>query len=88
MGWNSQPTRAVIFEDCRIPRSNILGVEGEGFKIAMKGTCHASVPPLFFFFFVASFRIVRGFVGYHRSWVPSSPFANIVWLLRSGRWSH
>jgi len=37
MGWNSQPTRAVIFEDCRIPISNRLGEEGEGFKFAMKG---------------------------------------------------
>jgi len=37
VGWNSQPTRAVILEDCRIPRSNIIGKEGEGFTIAMKG---------------------------------------------------
>lgn len=37
MGWNSQPTRAVILEDCRIPVSNRLGCEGDGFNIAMKG---------------------------------------------------
>ena len=37
VGWNSQPTRAVILEDCRIPRSNIIGKESEGFTIAMKG---------------------------------------------------
>ena len=37
MGWNSQPTAAVIFEDCRVPVSNLIGAEGDGFKIAMKG---------------------------------------------------
>lgn len=37
MGWNSQPTRAVIFEDCAVPVSNRLGEEGQGFSIAMKG---------------------------------------------------
>jgi len=37
MGWNSQPTTAVIFQDCRVPIANRLGEEGEGFKIAMKG---------------------------------------------------
>lgn len=37
MGWNSQPTRAVIFEDCAVPVSNRLGEEGQGFNIAMKG---------------------------------------------------
>ncbi|HYG85201.1 MAG TPA: isobutyryl-CoA dehydrogenase [Azospirillum sp.] len=37
MGWNSQPTAAVIFEDCRVPVSNRIGAEGDGFKIAMKG---------------------------------------------------
>ncbi|XP_076592094.1 isobutyryl-CoA dehydrogenase, mitochondrial isoform X1 [Chaetodon auriga] len=37
VGWNSQPTRAVIFEDCAIPVTNRLGEEGQGFTIAMKG---------------------------------------------------
>ncbi len=37
MGWNAQPTRQVIFENCRVPVSNRLGSEGEGFRIAMKG---------------------------------------------------
>jgi len=37
MGWNSQPTRAVIFEDCEVPVSNIIGTEGAGFNIAMAG---------------------------------------------------
>ncbi len=37
MGWNSQPTRAITFEDTRIPTHCLLGQEGEGFKIAMKG---------------------------------------------------
>ena len=37
MGWNAQPTRAVIFEDCRVPVGNRLGPEGIGFKIAMAG---------------------------------------------------
>jgi len=37
MGWNAQPTRAVIFEDCRVPAENRLGEEGMGFKIAMAG---------------------------------------------------
>tara|TARA_B100001939_G_scaffold323313_2_gene314442 strand:+ start:4191 stop:5327 length:1137 start_codon:yes stop_codon:yes gene_type:complete len=37
LGWHSQPTSMVIFEDCRVPVSNRLGAEGEGFKIAMKG---------------------------------------------------
>eukprot|EP01094_Clydonella_sp_ATCC50884_P025576 TRINITY_DN6771_c0_g1_i5.p2 TRINITY_DN6771_c0_g1~~TRINITY_DN6771_c0_g1_i5.p2 ORF type:complete len:317 (+),score=72.70 TRINITY_DN6771_c0_g1_i5:141-1091(+) len=36
LGWNSQPTRAVIMEDVRVPVSNMIGNEGEGFKIAMK----------------------------------------------------
>ena len=37
MGWNAQPTRQVVFEDLRIPASNLLGAEGAGFSIAMKG---------------------------------------------------
>lgn len=37
MGWNAQPTRAVIFENVRVPVANRLGDEGIGFKIAMAG---------------------------------------------------
>ncbi|MGH7063713.1 MAG: acyl-CoA dehydrogenase family protein, partial [Stellaceae bacterium] len=37
LGWNSQPTAMVIFEDCRVPVGNRLGGEGDGFKIAMMG---------------------------------------------------
>ena len=37
MGWRSQPTSAVIFENCRVPVANRLGDEGQGFKIAMMG---------------------------------------------------
>ena len=37
MGWNAQPTRAVIFENVRVPVAHRLGEEGQGFKIAMSG---------------------------------------------------
>src|SRR6266567_1807250 len=37
MGWNAQPTRAVMFENARVPVENRLGDEGIGFKIAMAG---------------------------------------------------
>ena len=37
MGWNTQPTRQVIMEAARIPAANLVGAEGEGFKIAMAG---------------------------------------------------
>jgi hypothetical protein len=37
MGWNSQPTRTISFDSVRIPADHLLGREGEGFKIAMKG---------------------------------------------------
>ncbi len=35
MGWNAQPTRQVILDEVRIPAANLLGHEGQGFKIAM-----------------------------------------------------
>ena len=35
MGIRSSPTTEIIFEDCRVPKENILGEVGEGFKIAM-----------------------------------------------------
>lgn len=37
MGWNSQPTRTITFDNVRVPEENRLGAEGEGFKIAMLG---------------------------------------------------
>jgi len=37
MGWNSQPTAQVIFDNCRVPVANRIGAEGEGFRIAMMG---------------------------------------------------
>jgi hypothetical protein len=37
MGWRSQPTATVNFEDCRVPVANRIGAEGEGFRIAMMG---------------------------------------------------
>ena len=37
LGWNASPTAQVIFEDCRVPAANLVGGEGEGFKIAMAG---------------------------------------------------
>jgi alkylation response protein AidB-like acyl-CoA dehydrogenase len=37
LGWNSQPTTTVIFEDCRVPAMNRIGAESQGFKIAMQG---------------------------------------------------
>jgi alkylation response protein AidB-like acyl-CoA dehydrogenase len=37
MGWNAQPTRAVIFDNARVPVANRLANEGDGFHIAMAG---------------------------------------------------
>jgi alkylation response protein AidB-like acyl-CoA dehydrogenase len=37
MGWNAQPTRAVIMENVRVPAAHRLGEEGQGFKMAMSG---------------------------------------------------
>src|SRR3546814_4318899 len=37
LGWNSQPTAMVNFEDCKVPAENLVGGEGEGFRIAMAG---------------------------------------------------
>jgi alkylation response protein AidB-like acyl-CoA dehydrogenase len=37
MGWHMQPTRQVIFEDCKVPAENLLSGEGAGFRIAMAG---------------------------------------------------
>lgn len=37
LGWHSQPTAAVLFDNCRVPVENMVGEPGDGFKIAMKG---------------------------------------------------
>ncbi len=37
MGWKSQPTAQVQFDDCKIPARNLVGAEGDGFKYAMMG---------------------------------------------------
>ncbi|UWR41708.1 acyl-CoA dehydrogenase family protein [Phaeobacter inhibens] len=37
MGWKSQPTAQVQFDDCKIPAANLVGEEGKGFTYAMKG---------------------------------------------------
>jgi len=37
LGWHSQPTAALILEDVRVPVENLVGAEGDGFRIAMAG---------------------------------------------------
>ena len=37
MGWNAQPTRQVIMDDVAVPSAQMIGAEGDGFKIAMMG---------------------------------------------------
>src|SRR5919109_5559323 len=37
LGWKSQPTAMVMFENCRVPADNLIGKQGQGFKIAMAG---------------------------------------------------
>jgi len=37
VGWNCQPTRALLFDNCKIPVENQIGEEGQGFTIAMAG---------------------------------------------------
>lgn len=35
LGWHSQPTTMVFFENCRVPTRNLIGAEGQGFNIAL-----------------------------------------------------
>ena len=37
LGWHAQPTRQVMFDEVRVPAANLVGAEGEGFRIAMTG---------------------------------------------------
>ena len=37
LGWHSQPTAQVNFDEVRVPVGNLVGAEGEGFRIAMTG---------------------------------------------------
>ncbi|MCW8857516.1 MAG: acyl-CoA dehydrogenase family protein [Kangiella sp.] len=37
MGQNASDTASIVFEDCKIPAENLLGKEGEGYKIALSG---------------------------------------------------
>jgi alkylation response protein AidB-like acyl-CoA dehydrogenase len=37
LGWHSQPTAQVNFDEVRVPATNLVGAEGEGFRIAMMG---------------------------------------------------
>jgi len=37
LGWSNQPTTMVIFEDCKVPKENLIGQKGHGFKYAMQG---------------------------------------------------
>lgn len=37
LGWHSQPTAALILENVKVPKENLVGGEGQGFSIAMAG---------------------------------------------------
>lgn len=37
MGWKASPTREVLFQNCFVPEENLIGNEGEGFKVALGG---------------------------------------------------
>ena len=37
MGWKNQPTRLVSLTDVKVSKNNLIGEEGDGFKIAMQG---------------------------------------------------
>lgn len=52
VGWNSHPASIVSFDDCRVPQSNLVGVEGQGFNIAMRGLNGGRINVGEFFFFI------------------------------------
>ncbi|MGC1270207.1 MAG: acyl-CoA dehydrogenase family protein, partial [Croceibacterium sp.] len=37
LGWHAQPTASLILDQVRVPAENMVGSEGEGFRIAMQG---------------------------------------------------
>jgi len=37
LGQHSSDTAQIIFEDCRVPAANLIGAEGEGYRIALSG---------------------------------------------------
>jgi alkylation response protein AidB-like acyl-CoA dehydrogenase len=37
LGQHSSDTAQIVFEDCRVPAANLIGAEGEGYKIALSG---------------------------------------------------
>jgi len=43
LGWNTQPTAMVVFEDCRVPVRNRLGAEGEGLHELLRKKADALV---------------------------------------------
>ncbi len=49
LGWNSQPTRAVILEDCKIPATNRIGSEGQGLLCVSRKRCHICFASISYF---------------------------------------
>jgi len=37
MGWNAQPTRQLMFDNCKVPADHLIGEPGRGFRFAMSG---------------------------------------------------
>jgi alkylation response protein AidB-like acyl-CoA dehydrogenase len=37
LGWNCQPTRVVNFDDVKVPKANLIGKRGQGFKVGLAG---------------------------------------------------
>jgi isobutyryl-CoA dehydrogenase len=37
LGWNVQPTRVVSFDDVKVPKENLIGKRGQGFKVGLSG---------------------------------------------------